>query len=164
MIPYATPQWLEAVGKNYKANPDNQNKTFKGMNIYLSFRILAESTLGIDKDIYFSLHLEDGALQDDSVLISQAVAEEKSDFVLSATPQAWKKVIRKQQGFVSAFMTNKIKLDKGLAPRILSLASKSGAVIEPFYKVDTEWPDEMSPQRLEQYRAELKDIREKLKI
>jgi putative sterol carrier protein len=164
MLPYATPQWLEAVGKNYKANPDNQNKTFKGMNIFLSFRILADPKLGIDKDIYFSLHLEDGALQDDSKLISQTVAEEKSDFILSATPQAWKKVIRKQQGFVSAFMTGKIKLDKGLAPRILALASKSGAVIEPFYQVETEWPDEMSPQRLEQYRAELNSIRERLKL
>jgi len=164
MLPYATPEWLEAVGKNYKANPDNQNKTFKGMNIFLSFRVLADPKLGIDKDIYFSLHLEDGALQDDSVLLSKGDAEEKSDFVLGATPQAWKKVIRKQQGFVSAFMTNKIKLDKGLAPRILSLASKSAAVIEPFYKVDTEWPDDMSPQRLEQYKAQVKEFRERLKV
>jgi len=164
VLPYTTPEWLEAVGKNYRANPENQNKTFKGMNIFLCFRVLEDSKLGIDKDVYFSLHLKDGALQDDSVLLSKSDAEEKSDFILSATPQAWKKVIRKEQGFVSAFMTGKIKLDKGLAPRILSLASKSGAVIEPFYKVDTEWPDDMSPQRLEQYRAQLKDIREKLKI
>ena len=163
MVPYATPQWLDAVGKNYSANPENRNKHFKGMNIYLTFRILADPNLAIDKDIYFSVHVAEGALQDDSAVISKEVAEEKSDFILSATPQLWKKLIRKQQGFVSAFMTNKIKLDKGMAPRILSLASKSGALIEPFYQVDTEWPDEMSPQRLEQYRAELKTISEKLK-
>jgi putative sterol carrier protein len=164
MLPYATPEWLEAVGKNYRANPENQNKHFKGLSIYLTFRILADPNLGIDKDIYFSVHVEDGALMDDSAIISKEEAEKKSDFILSATPQVWKKLIRKQQGFVSSFMTNKIKLDKGLAPKILSLASKSGALVEPFYQVDTEWPDEMSPQRLEQYRAHIREFRERLKV
>lgn len=163
MLPYATPQWLDAVGKNYSANPENQNKHFKGMNIYLTFRILADPNLGIDEDIYFSVHVEEGALQDDSAIISKEEAERKSDFILSATPQIWKKLICKQQGFVSAFMTNKIKLDKGMAPKILALASKSGALIEPFYQVDTEWPDEMSPQRLEQYKALIRELRERLK-
>ena len=164
MIPYASPEWVAAVGKNYKANPDNQNKTFKGMTIFLTFRILADPKSGIAKDIYFCSNLANGALQDDSALISKEDAEKKSDFILSATPQIWKKLIRKEQGFVSSFMTGKIKLDKGLAPRIIALASKSGALIESFYKVDTEWPDEMSPQRLEEYKAQVKEFRGRLKI
>ena len=164
MIPYATPEWVANVGNNYKANPDNQNKTFKGMTIFLTFRILADPKFGIAKDIYFCNDLANGALQDDSALISKEDAENQSDFILSATPQIWKKLIRKEQGFVSSFMSGKIKLDKGSTARIISLASKSGALIETFYKVDTEWPNEMSPQRLEQYKAQVKAFREKLKV
>jgi hypothetical protein len=164
MIPYASPEWVAEVGKNYKANPDNQNKTFKGMNIFLTFRILADPKFGIDKDICFCSHLVNGALQDDSSLLSKEDAEKKSDFILSAPPEMWKKLIKKEQGFVSSFMTGKIKLDKGSTARIISLASKSGALIESFYKVDTEWPDEMSPQRLEEYKVQVKGFRERLKV
>jgi len=164
MIPYATPEWVAEVGKNYKANPDNQNKTFKGMTLFLSFRILADSKFGIDKDIYFCSHLVNGALQDDSALLSKEDADKKSDFILSATPEIWKKLIQKRQGFISLVMTAKIKLDKGLAPKLLSLAPKSGPLIEVFNRVDTEWPDEMSPQRLEQYKAQVKEYRDRLKV
>jgi len=164
MIPYASPEWVAEVGKNYKANHDNQNKTFKGMNIFLTFRILADPKFGIDKDICFCSYLVNGALQDDSSLLSKEDAEKKSDFILSAPPEMWKKLIKKEQGFVSSFMTGKIKLDKGSTARIISLASKSGALIESFYKVDTEWPDEMSPQRLEEYKAQVKGFRERLKV
>jgi hypothetical protein len=164
MIPYATPEWVAEVGKNYRANPDNQNKIFKGMTIFVTFRILADSKFGIDRDIYFCSHLVDGALQDDSRLLSKEDAEKQSDFILSASPEIWKKLIQKRQGFVSLVMTGKIKLDKGLAPKLLSLAPKSGPLIEVFNKVDTEWPDEMSPQRLEQYKAQVKEFRERLKV
>jgi len=54
-----------------------------------------------------------GVLQDDSALLSEEDAEKKSDFILSAPPEIWKKLIKKEQGFVSSFMTGKIKLDKG---------------------------------------------------
>lgn len=164
MIPYATPEWVAKVGENYKANPENQNKTFKGMTLFLSFRILADPKFGIEEDVYFSSHLVNGALQDDSAILSKEDAENKSDFILSASPEIWKKLIQKRQGFVSLVMTAKIKLDKGLAPKLLSLAPKSGPLIEVFNKVDTEWPDEMSPQRLEQYKAQVKEFRGRLKV
>ena len=151
MLPYATPEWVEAMGKNYNANPDNHNKTFKGMNIFLTFRVEADPKFGIEKDIYFATHLENGVYQADSTLLSKEDAEKKSDFILAATPTIWKKVINKEVGFVSAFMTGKIKLDKGAAPRVISLAPKSPAVVDAFNKIDTEWPDEMSPQRLQEY-------------
>jgi putative sterol carrier protein len=164
MIPDASPEWVAEVGKNHKANPDNQNNTFKGMTIFLTFRILADPKFGIDKDIYFCNHLVNGALQDESTLLSKEDAEKKSDFILSAPPEMWKKLIKKEQGSVSSLMTGKIKLDKWSTTRITSLASKSGALIETFYKVDTEWPNEMSPQRLEAYKALVKRFREKLKV
>ena len=164
MVPYATPEWVEAMAKVYRDNPENQNKTFKGMTLFLAFRILANPILGLDRDIYFGTHIEDGILQDDSTIISKHYAEQKADFILSATPETWKRVIKKQQGFVSAFMVGKIKLDKGSVPKVIALAPKSPAVVECFHQVDTEWPDEMSPQRLEEYRAYVKEFAAKLGV
>ena len=164
MIPYGTPEWVEAVGKNYQANPDNQGKTFKDMTLFLTYRILADDRFGIDRDLYFCSHLVKGALQTDSALISKESAEEKSDFILSASPETWKRLIKKQQGFISLVMTSKIKLDKGMAPKLLSLAPKSGPLVDVFHRVDTEWPDEMPPGRLEEYRVQLALIREDLGV
>jgi putative sterol carrier protein len=164
MIPYPTPEWVAAMGENYRANPENQNKIFKGMTIFLTFRVEADPKFGLDKDIYFSTHLVNGVLQDDSALISKEDAEGKSDFILSASPTQWKKVIRKQEGFLSSFMTGKIRLNKGEAPKIIALASKSPAVIDLFHKTQTEWPDEMSPQRFEEYKSQVTEFRKRLKV
>lgn len=164
MIAYATPEWVAAMGENYRANPENATKIFKGMTIFLIFRIQADPKFGLDEDIDFGTHIEDGALQDDSTLMSKEDSEKKADFILTATPSVWKRVIQKEEGFVAAFMTGKIKLDKGEAPKIISLASKSPAVIDAFNKVETEWPDDMSPQRLEEYKAQVKEFRERLGI
>ena len=164
MLPYVTPEWVAQAGNNYSADPDNANKTFKGMNIFLTFRVLADPKFGLDKDIHFATHLEKGVMQPDSTLLSKEDAEKKSDFILSATPAVWKSVIKKEKGFVAAFMTAKVKLDKGSAPKIVALAPKSPAVIESFHRVDTEWPDEMSPQRLQEYKARMAEFRQKLSI
>ncbi len=164
MVPYATPEWVAQAGKNYSANPENAEKTFRGMNIFLTFRVLAEPKFGLHNDVYFAMHLQNGVLQPDSTLVSKTDAFAKSDFVVSATPDVWKSVIKKQKGFISAFMTGKIKLDKGNPTRMVSLASKSSAVVEAFYRVDTEWPDEMSPQRLAEYEARVSEFRQRLGV
>jgi putative sterol carrier protein len=164
MIPYPSPEWVAAMGENYKANPQNQNKIFKGMTIFLTFRVEADPKFALDRDIYFSTHLVNAVVQDDSTLISKEEAEKKSDFILGATPSQWKKVIKKQEGFLSSFMTGKIRLNKGEASKVIALASKSPAVVDLFHKIQTEWPDEMSPQRFESYKSEVREFRNRLKV
>jgi putative sterol carrier protein len=164
MLPYATPEWLEAVRKNYNADPDNQGQIFKGLNVFLTFRVEPDPRFGIEKDLYFAVHWVDGALRPDSAHLSRAVAEQKSDFILAAPPAIWKKLIRKEAGFVSFFMTGKISMDKGSGPKVMALASKSPVVVDAFNKVDTEWPDEMSPQRLREYQARVEDFRRRLRV
>ncbi len=164
MLPYATPEWLEGVRTNYAADPDNQSKIFKGLNIFLTFRVEADAKLGIERDLYFALHWVDGALQPDSTHLSRADAEKKSDFILAAPLPVWKKLIKKEAGFVSTFMTGKVKVDKGSGPRIMALASKSPMVVDAFNKMDTEWPDEMPPQRLKEYAARMDDFRRRSRV
>jgi putative sterol carrier protein len=164
MPAYATPEWIAAVAESYRANPENQDKIFKGMSIFLSFRIQADPKFGLDEAIDFGTHVEDGVLQDDSVLMSSEDSESKADFILTATPQIWKRLIQKEEGFISSFMTGKITLDKGEAPKIIALASKSPALVDTFNRVDTEWPDEMFPERLSEYKAQVKEFRERLGV
>jgi hypothetical protein len=80
---------------------------------------------------------------------SKEDAEKKSDFILTATPSVWKKMI---------------KLDKGSAPKVIGLAPKSPAVLGAFNKIDPEWPDEMTPQRLQEYKAKVAEFRQRLGI
>ncbi|MBM4388645.1 MAG: SCP2 sterol-binding domain-containing protein [Deltaproteobacteria bacterium] len=164
MLPYATPEWVEALRKVYTENPENQSKNFKGMTVFASFRIAADPAFGINEDIYFSLHVREGVMQDDSMLLSKDDAEAKSDLVFGATPSVWKKLIRREQGFISLFMTGKIILDKGDVKKALAIAPKSSVIVDLLNKVGTEWPDEMSPQRLEEYKAHVKEFRERLKV
>lgn len=164
MPAYVTPEWLEAVGESYRANPENETKIFKGLTIFLTFRVQADTKFGLDEDIDFGTHVVDGILQDDSLLMSREDSEKKADFILTATPRIWKNLICKEEGFISSFMTGKIKLDKGEAPKIIALAAKSPALVDAFNRVDTEWPDEMSPDRLEEYRTQVKEFRERLGV
>jgi long-chain acyl-CoA synthetase len=159
MIPYLTPEWIDDMAKRFRANPDNAEKTFKDMTIFLTFRIQADPAFGLEKDIYMAAHMKDGVLQDDSTHLSKEEAEKKSDFILSAPIPTWKKVIQKEEGFVADFMGGKIKLDQGDAPKMIQLGTKAPAVVEAFNQVVTEWPDEMSPERLEEYRAQLNKYR-----
>ena len=58
MIPaYPTPEWLETVTKVYRSDPENK-KIFKSLSMELCYRIAAEPTLGIEKDLYFNFKVE----------------------------------------------------------------------------------------------------------
>ena len=164
MPAYATPEWLEAVASVYRGNPDNQNKHFKGLSMVISFRILAEPNFGLDKDIYFGFHIEDGVLQDDTAFISAEEAKEKSNFIVSAPPERWKKILQKKEGFVANFMTGKVKLDQGSTVKFIPLGAKAPALVDNFYQVETQWPDEMNAEEMESYKAKVKAFREEIGV
>lgn len=94
-----------------------------------------------------------GVCHPDSSLLSKEDVEKNSSFILTATPSVHKRVIKKEVGSVSVFVTNKAKLNKGSATKVMGLATRIPAVAGDFNKIATEWPDEMSPQRLQEYKA-----------
>ena len=163
MLPYATPEWLAAVCRCYEADHASR-EAFRGLNVFVTFRVLADPSLGIDPDMYFSIHWADGLIKPDSVHLSREEAYRKSDFILAAPFSVWKQLILKETGFVSAFMTGKVKMDKGSGPGIMALAGKTPAVIDMFHNVQTEWPDGMAPRRLAEYRTLVLGFRKKLRV
>jgi hypothetical protein len=61
-------------------------------------------------------------------------------------------------------MQGKLQLEKGDATKMLPLGVKAPHLAEVFASVETEWPDEMSPERVEEYRAQMNEFRAKLGI
>lgn len=132
------------------------------MSMVLTFRVLPDAKFGLDDDIYFSFHIENGILQADSGFLNAAEARRKSTYIVSALPSTWKRIIRKKEGFVACFMTGKVKLDQGSAVKFIPLGGKAPALVENFYKVNTQWPDEMTPEELTKYKEVVAGFRAKL--
>jgi putative sterol carrier protein len=155
---YCSPEWLAESANRYPDTPRFQ-KELENMSIKLGFRIKAESSWGIDKDILFVVYLNRGNLEKLGFLPADIVMQE-TDYVLSATPQEWKRLLRKDGKFVGDFMTGKIILEKGSKVGILSVAPHSGTLIDALVQVDLQFQDEMTPEQIEQFRKQLTDYRE----
>jgi putative sterol carrier protein len=164
MPAYLTPEWLQAVAANYRANPDNATKHFKGLSMFMTFRVLADAAFYLDKDIYFGMELENGAIKGEPAFLSEQEAKSKSLYIVSAQPEKWKKILQKKEGFVANFMGGKVKLDQGSKVKFIPLGGKAPALIENFYKVDTQWPDEMSLGEAEGWKLKVRAFRDDLKV
>jgi hypothetical protein len=162
MPAYATKEWLEATINNYKANPDNANKHFKGLSMVLTFRVIADPGFGIERDVFFGVHIENGVIQPDSDFFTLDQAKQQSTYIVAAIPAVWKKIIQKKEGFIANFMGGKVKLDQGSAIKFIPLGGKAPALVENFYKVDTQWPDDMNAEQLTDYKTKLRSFLDSL--
>jgi hypothetical protein len=116
----------------------------------MCYRVKAEPAWGIDKDIIFGMFVEKGELTKID-FFSEADALKEAEYVIAATPQEWKKILRKQSKFLTDFMLGKIKLEHG---------SKVGLLTQ----VDLQFPDEMSAEELAAYRANFEEFRAELGV
>jgi putative sterol carrier protein len=159
---YCTPEWLEELEKVYQADPTYQEQ-FKKLTLVLCFRVQAESSWGIDKDIIFGTHLDEGRLTRIG-FFGEEEARRDATFILAATPQNWKRLLRKETKFVTDFMLGKIKLEQGSKVAILKLAPLSDKLVDFMTSNEIQFPDEMSPDELEDYRSRMEEFRSKLGV
>src|SRR5512146_3196470 len=103
---YCTPEWLEASAQVYSANPKFK-KVLERLTVKVCFRVKADQAWGIEKDIIFGSFVDKGDLTRVGFL-SEEEAKKQADYILAATPQEWKKILRKESKFVSDFMLGKI--------------------------------------------------------
>lgn len=155
---YCSPEWLAESANRYHDTPRFQ-KELENMSIKLGFRIKAEPVWGIDEDILFVVYLSRGNLENLAFLPAEIVLQE-TDYILAATPQEWKRLLRKEGKFVGDFMVGKIILEKGSKVGVLSVAPHSGTLVDALVQVDLQFQDEMTPEQIEQFRKQLKDYRE----
>lgn len=161
-VPYCTPEWLEAFAQAYRANPKFET-LLKKLTTTVYFRVLAEPSWGIDRDILFGAAISAGKLERVE-FITDEKARRVANFILSATPMEWKSVLTKKTKFVTDFMLGKIKLDHGSKVGILGIAPHSNTLVDAMTQVELRFPDQMTPSEVEQYRAHMKDFRARLGV
>jgi hypothetical protein len=159
---YPTPEWLEESKVRYRANPRFQ-KALEKVTTIICFLVRADPTWGIEQDIIFGADCEKGVLNDLRFFANQE-AREKAEFIVGATPQGWKKILRKENKFLTDFMLGKITLEQGSKVGVLGLAPYAGTFIEALTQVDLQFPDEMSAEELAEFRSYVGDFRERLAV
>jgi len=159
---YPTPEWLEESAKRYRATPGFQ-KALEKITTKIFFLIRADPFWGLEQDIVFGAITEKGALID-LRFFSRQEAQEKADFIMGATPQGWKKILRKENKFLTDFMLGKISLEHGSKVGVLGLAPYANTFIEALTQVELQFPDEMSSDELAEFRSYVSDFRDRLGV
>ena len=159
---YCTPEWLEESARIYRATPRFQ-ETLKRVSVRVFYRITAESSWGIDLDFIFGAVVTQGVLND-LRFFSKDETKEKAEFVMAASPQEWKLILRKEHKFLTDFMLGKIKLEFGSKVGVLGIAPYADTFIDALTQVNLQFQDEMSPQQLNEYREYASQFRSKLGV
>jgi putative sterol carrier protein len=159
---YCTPEWLSETAARYPQNPKFKERLRK-LSIKMAYRVKAEPAWGIDQDIIFCLYLEAGDLTCVEFLTEERASQE-ADYILSATPQEWKRLLRREGKFVTDFMLGKISLEQGSRVGILGVAPHADTVVEALTQVTLRFPDELTAEELEAYRANMQSFRQELGV
>jgi hypothetical protein len=159
---YLTPEWLEESARNYRATPRYQ-EALKRVSTRIFYRVTAEPEWGIDSDFIFGADVTRGVLND-LRFFSEDESKEKAEFVMAASPQEWKLILRKDHKFLTDFMLGKIKLEQGSKVGVLGLAPYADGFIDAITQVNLQFQDELSPQQLNEYREYASQFRSRLGI
>lgn len=157
---YCTPEWLEETGRIYQATPRFQ-EAMKKLSVAIMYRVTAEPAWGIEKDLIFGAIVTKGALND-LRFYNEVEAREKAEMFLSASPQQWKLILRKEHKFITDFLLGKIKLEKGSMSNVLGVAPNADTFVDALTQVHLIFQDELDPQKLAEYRAYAAQFRQKL--
>ena len=147
---YPQPEWTEKSAELYSEVFEKKLAILSGNWAY---RINAEPDWGIEEDIYFTMFLEAGKLRE-LRHCTKAYAFDKADFVLSASPSQWKKILTKKEKFVGAFLGGRIKLEKGDTVGSMAAAPHANTLVDVLTQVDLRFPDELSPEELASFKED----------
>jgi hypothetical protein len=159
---YCTPEWLANSAAGYEQNPRFRQELAK-LTTKVCFKINAEPAWGIEEDIIFWAHIDRGELQKLG-FVGPEEAFRDSDFVLAASPQEWKKLLRKENKFVADFMLGRVGLEHGSKVGVLSIAPYANTFVDALTQDPLQFPDEMTPDELVAYRADLQQFRAELGV
>jgi putative sterol carrier protein len=159
---YCTPEWLAETAARYPQNPKFKEQ-LKKLTIKMAYRVKAEPAWGIEDDILFCLFLHAGDLTRIEFL-TEAQAAGEAEYILSATPQEWKRLLRQEGKFVTEFLLGKVSLEQGSRVGILSVAPHADTVVEALTQVTLQFPDELTAGELEAYRANMQSFRQELGV
>jgi len=159
---YCTPEWLEESAKVYRSNPEAQQK-LKKLTADMVYRVKADPAFGIVRDILFCAYFDAGKLNK-LELISEETAKAEAEYIMTATPTTWKKVLKKERKFLTDFMLGNIKLEKGSKVGVLGVAPHANNIVAALTPFDLVFGDELADNEKEKYRSNMEIFRKELGV
>jgi hypothetical protein len=159
---YCTPEWLEESARVYRSTPHYQ-QALKKVSTRIFYRITAEPAWGIEPDMIFGADVTQGVLNE-LRFYSQDEAKKNAEFIMAASPQEWKLILKKEHKFLTDFMLGKIRLEQGSKVGVLGLAPYADTFIDAVTQVNLKFQDELDPEQLKAYRDYAAQFRPKLGI
>ena len=161
-IRYCTPEWLEAIQGAFQANPEYE-ENLKKLTTKVGFMIRAEPDWGIETDITFCAQVDHGKLLQIG-FTSEEDARRKMEFIMAATPQEWKKLLRRDSKLLTDLMLGKVSLVHGSRVGSLSLVPYIDTVMDLLIEVDLQFQDEMTEDEVQTYREEMLAFRQEQSV
>lgn len=154
---FCTPGWLKEISRIYRANPYAKDK-LKKLKTKICYRVKSDPDWGISEDIIFGAFFDKGELKKLN-FFTEGEAFQEAEYLMAASPQTWKKILRKEHEFVADFMLGKINLELGTKVKMFDLALHVSNIFDFLAQVDLQFPDEMSEDELTKYRSKIDTFR-----
>jgi putative sterol carrier protein len=139
-IPFPSADWCSAYKDAISAN-DRYKLAGKDWTFGpVAMVVTAEPRIGIEQDMAMWLDLHQGECRD-CRLVPRSEAE-KAPFVIVASYDRWKEVIRGRLDPTKGMMQNKLKLTKGNMPTMVRFVTASKELVESTSRVPTKFLDE----------------------
>ena len=155
-----TPEWTQILGEiidgdaEYKAAA----KTWEGA---IALVVQAKPEVGLDEDISVVLDLWHGDCRSGKVLPKEEAA--KAPYVMTGSLDTWKAVGTGKTDAIKATMLGKIKL-KGNMANVVRHVKAAKRLADCTGLFESVWPDELSKDEVEKFRADLKQFREQFGV
>jgi putative sterol carrier protein len=130
--------WVQAYKEAINANPEYAKAGKDWTHGVVAMVVKAEPSVGIDHDMAMWLDVHEGRCRD-CKLLPASQAETDAPFVVVASYDQWKQVIRKEIDPTKALMQGKLKLTKGHMPTMVKYVNASKQLVESTTRVPTKF-------------------------
>jgi len=155
-----TPEWTQILAEIIDGDAEYRTaaKTWEGA---IALVVQAKPELGVDEDISVVLDLWHGDCRSGKILPKEEAA--KAPYVMTGSLDTWKAVATGKTDAIKATMLGKIKL-KGNMANVVRHVKAAKRLADCTGLFESVWPDELSKDEVEKFRADLKQFREQFGV
>lgn len=157
---FGTPEWVTQYEKAVQGSAEYKElaKDWEGS---IGMRVLPNPDIGIDEALYIFMDLWHGDAR--SIKLVPKEEGEKADYLITGEYARWKSVVKGDLDIVKGMMAGQLKL-RGDLPTIVKYATAATKLVELTSTVESIFPDELSSEELDRYKARFKETRDQLKF
>ncbi len=155
-----TPEWIDAFEKAIQGD-DLYKEVAKEWEGSCVIHMLANSDLGFEDDIFIFMDLWHGECR----FVKPVPREtgENGEYVLTGEFERWQSIMAKELDVLKAMMQGKIKL-KGDLPSIVRSVKAASRLVDLASDLDTKFPAQMSEEEMEEFKVNIKKMREEFGV